>query len=272
MLFNDFKALLGSRSHKHLSFGSLLGCSLSLNLANIAIQHVGVLVVLVSDTQFASKLERELKFFLSQNQNEIPILTFPDWETLAYDIFSPHQDIISERLTTLCTLANLSKGVLLVPIATLMHRLCPPEYLLQNTVWLKKGQNFQLTAMRKRLIDAGYHCVPAVMAHGEFAVRGSILDLFPMGSQYPYRIDLFGDEIDSIRMFDVETQRSSDKMEVVKLVILGRSFDRNSKVIPPNVRFIWMLVMEMQRRGLNIICHFFLKKPAIYLNICLKIV
>ncbi len=220
MLFNEFNSVssLGRLSHKRLSFGSLLGCSLSLSLTNIATQHAGVLVVLVSDTQFASKLERELKFFLSQQQNEIPVLTFPDWETLPYDIFSPHHDIVSERLTTLCTLPNLSKGILLVPIATLMHRLCPSEYLLQNTVWLKKRQPFQLTATRKRLIDAGYHCVPAVMAHGEFAVRGSILDLFPMGSEHPFRIDLFGDEIDSIRIFDVETQRSSDKMEEVKLL------------------------------------------------------
>src|SRR5471030_2562881 len=118
MLFNEFNGIsLGSTSHKRLSFGSLLGCSLSLGLANIAIQHPGVLVVLVSDTQFASKLERELKFFLSQNQNEIPVLSFPDWETLPYDIFSPHHEIVSERLTPLCTLPNLSKGILLVPIA-----------------------------------------------------------------------------------------------------------------------------------------------------------
>lgn len=201
-----------------VTYGSLLGCSLSLSLANIAILHPGVLVVLVSDSQCASKLERELKFFLAKNSVEIPVLTFPDWETLPYDIFSPHHDIISERLTTLFSLPNLTKGILLVPIATLMHRLCPQEYLLQNTVWLKKGQSFQLTQTRKRLLDAGYHCVPAVMAHGEFAVRGSILDLFPMGSLHPFRIDLFGDEIDSIRQFDVETQRSSDKIEEVKLL------------------------------------------------------
>jgi transcription-repair coupling factor (superfamily II helicase) len=218
MLLNEFSDLPLPSASKHVTFGSLLGCSLSLHLANIAILHSGVLVVLVSDTQFASKLEIELKFFLSKHQTEVPVLTFPDWETLPYDIFSPHHDIISERLMTLCRLPHLSKGVLLVPIATLMHRLCPPEYLLQNTVWLRKGQLFQLTPTRKRLLDAGYHCVPAVMAHGEFAVRGSILDLFPMGSEHPFRIDLFGDEIDSIRQFDVETQRSSDKIEEVKLL------------------------------------------------------
>lgn len=219
MLFNDFNFLtLPNSTQKRLTFGSLSGCSLSLGLSNIAIAHPGVLVVLVSDTQFASKLERELKFFLNQKLIEIPVLIFPDWETLPYDIFSPHHDIISERLTTLCSLPNLNKGILLVPIATLMHRLCPQEYLSQNTVWLKRGQPFQLTATRKRLLNAGYHCVPAVMAHGEFAVRGSLLDLFPMGSQNPFRIDLFGDEIDSIRIFDVETQRSSEKIEEIKLL------------------------------------------------------
>ncbi len=224
MLLNDFTLLsLADISHKRATFGSLLGCTLSLALANIALQHSGIVVVLVSESECASKLERELKFFLSPNnaadtQDPIPVLTFPDWETLPYDIFSPHRDIISERLMTLCSLANLPKGILLVPIATLMHRLCPPEYLAQNTVWLKKGQAFSLTRMRTKLTDAGYHCVPSVMAHGEFAVRGSILDLFPMGSEHPFRIDLFGDEIDSIRLFDVETQRSLDKIEEVKLL------------------------------------------------------
>jgi transcription-repair coupling factor (superfamily II helicase) len=213
--------LLNPIDSKNTTYGSLLGCSLSLTIADIARQHAGILVLLVSDTQFASKLECELNFFLGNTKEqpaEIPVLTFPDWETLPYDTFSPHHDIISERLMTLCTLPNLTKGILLVPVATLMHRLCPQEYLLQNTVWLKKGQSLPLTETRQRLVDAGYYCVPAVMAHGEFSVRGSILDLFPMGSEKPFRIDLFGDEIDSIRIFDPETQRSSEKIADIKLL------------------------------------------------------
>ncbi len=259
--------LLNNLVDLRLNYGSLLGCSMSLGLANIAIAHPGVLVVLVSDTQFASRLEDELKFFLNDRQFDIPVLTFPDWETLPYDIFSPHHDIISERLTTLCTLPNLTKGILLAPIATLMHRLCPPEYLLQNTVWLKKGQSFQLTSTRKRLIDAGYHCVPAVMAHGEFAVRGSILDLFPMGSEHPFRIDLFGDEIDSIRQFDVETQRSSEKLDEVKL-LPAREFPLTEEAIST---FRTHFRSEFEGDPTQCSLYFFLKKPVICLNTCLKI-
>ena len=206
--------------------GSLLGGGLPLALAHAARRHPGVMVIIARDPVIASKLEWELKFFLK----DIPVLSFPDWETLPYDTFSPHRDIISERLLTLYQLPDLKKGILIVSISTLMHRLCPKDYLLQNTVWLKKGQIFDLSVMRKRLEEAGYRCVPEVLEHGEFAVRGSILDLFPMGSEKPFRIDLFDNEIDSIRNFEVETQRSLNKLEAVQL-LPAREFPLNTEGI-----------------------------------------
>lgn len=228
---------LNNLNHRITSLGSLLGCSLALTLAERAKQHPGLLVVITPDSLMASKLEHELRFFVGKfkegegaEQEPIPILAFPDWETLAYDSFSPHQDIISERLMTLYRLPNLGRGILVVPLATLMHRLCPSHYLLQNTLCLKKGQNFDLTSMRIRLEEAGYRCVPQVMEHGEFAVRGSMIDLFPMGSRQPFRIDLWDREIDSIRTFEVETQRSLDKIKEIQL-LPAREFPLSTEAI-----------------------------------------
>lgn len=194
-----------------------------------------ILVLVAEDSLSALKLEQNLKFFLQNQQAEtlkdndfdanassnisyFPVLAFPDWETLPYDRFSPHQDIISERLTTLYQLPTLKRGVLVVSAATLMHRLCPKPYILQNTLLLKVKDSLDLTQMRRRLEESGYHCVSEVMEHGEFAVRGSIIDLFPMGSLVPYRIDLFDNEIDSIRSFDVDSQRTAQKIEEIRLL------------------------------------------------------
>ncbi len=211
-------------------FGGLLGSSSALLLANMAFQFTGFMLILVPDPLSASSLERELKFFLKNYHDDFPILFFPDWETLPYDTFSPHQDIVSERLTTLYRLPDCSRGILIVPISTLMHRICPKEYLLKNTVWLKQGQELHLTSMQKRLHEAGYRMVGEVLEHGEFAVRGSILDLFPMGCEKPYRIDLFDNEIDSIRTFEAETQRSLEKIGEIRL-LPAREFPMTSDAI-----------------------------------------
>lgn len=196
-----------------LPIGALVGSGLALTLANIAEDFSGLVVAITVDPLSAFRLERELRFF----QNH-PVFSFPDWETLPYDTFSPHQDIVSERLMTLYHLPDTKKGILILSIATLMHKICPKDYLLQNTLWISKGQSFSPEIMRKRLEQGGYRCVSQVVEHGDFAVRGSIFDLFPMGSKVPYRIDLIGDEIDSIRTFDVETQRSENKIDQVQLL------------------------------------------------------
>lgn len=203
------------KSAYKFTYGTLLGSGPSLVLASLARQYHGLVVAIVPDLVIASKLEAELKFLV---EPVLPVLTFPDWETLPYDNFSPHHDIISQRLRTLYCLPDLTQGLLIVSVATLMHQLCPKDYLLQQTVWLKKGQNVQLTIMRKRLEEAGYRCVPEVLEHGDFAVRGSLLDLYPMGSDKPFRLDLLGDSIDSIRTFEVGTQRSLEKIEEIQLL------------------------------------------------------
>ncbi|MCK5724722.1 MAG: transcription-repair coupling factor, partial [Gammaproteobacteria bacterium] len=154
----------------------------------------------------------------------------PDWETLPYDRFSPHQDIISERLTTLSRLPDLTQGILIAPIQTLMHRIAPKSYLDGFCLSLKLEQHFNLDEMRLRLEHSGYNCVSSVMEHGEFAVRGSLFDLFPMGSKHPYRIELFDDEIESIRTFNPETQLSIEKVSQIKL-LPAREFPLNKDAI-----------------------------------------
>jgi len=203
---------------KKYTFSNLLGAGQALLLASLALQSPGLLLVITPDSETAAKLERELKFFLRTHTQEVPVFVFPDRETLPFDSFSPHQDIISERLSCLYHLRDLKKGILLTSVVTLMHRVSPKGYIDQNTLCLKNGQQFSLEDARKRFTEAGYRFVPQVMEHGEFAIRGSILDLFPMGSDTPFRIDMLGDEIESIRTFEVETQRSLEKKEDIQLL------------------------------------------------------
>ncbi len=193
----------------------LYGSSLGLVIGRAAKEHKGPVVVVTPDTPSAHRLEEELCFFLDR---DVPILHFPDWETLPYDLFSPHQDIISERLATLYDLPGLDAGILIGPVTTLMVRLAPRHYLEANSLVLQQGQRLELEDMRLRLEAGGYRCVGQVMEHGEFAVRGSVFDLYPMGSASPYRIDLFDDEVESIRTFDPDTQRSRDKIDQVSLL------------------------------------------------------
>ena len=189
-------------------WAQLAGSSQGLAICEAARHHHGPLLVITPDSHHATRLEHEIRFFTGAAQDSLPVLTFPDWETLPYDSFSPHQDIISQRLTTLYQLPALERGVLIVPVETLLHRIAPSEYVQGRSLLLETGARFDLAAMRVRLEASGYRCVSQVMEHGEFAVRGSLLDLFPMGSSQPYRIDLFDDCIDSLRSFDTETQRS----------------------------------------------------------------
>jgi len=184
-------------------------------------------LVISADTASAERLEQELAFFLGDS---MPILRFPDWETLIYDSFSPHQDIISDRLDVLNRLPSLDRGVLVVPAATLIQRMAPVEFILGNSLVLKVGQKFDINQTRRRLQGAAYRAVDTVFEHGEYAVRGAIMDIFPMGSDVPYRIDLFDDEIDSLRTFDPETQRSVDKVSEISL-LPAREFPLNEQAI-----------------------------------------
>jgi len=166
--------------------------------------------------QDAYRLEAELKFFLKGSG--LPILVFPDTETLPYDLFSPHPDLTAQRLATLDRLPDLKRGVVIVSVPSLMMRLPPTDYVRGRTIQLARGQRLDVEAFRKRLSDAGYRGVTQVMEHGEFAMRGAILDLFPSGQALPVRVDLFDDEIESLRLFDPETQRSLETIEALNLL------------------------------------------------------
>nr|WP_178114067.1 transcription-repair coupling factor [Pseudomonas sp. SST3] len=196
------------------TWGNLPGAALSLAIAEAASNADRFTLLLTADSQSAERLQEELAFFAPT----LPVLHFPDWETLPYDVFSPHQDIISQRIAALYQLPELTHGVLVVPITTALHRLAPKRFLLGSSLVLDIGQKLDVEQMRLRLEAAGYRCVDTVYEHGEFAVRGALTDLFPMGSALPYRIDLFDDEIETLRTFDPENQRSIDKVESIRLL------------------------------------------------------
>ncbi|KRW62172.1 transcription-repair coupling factor [Pseudomonas sp. TTU2014-080ASC] len=207
-------------------WGNLPGAALSLAIAEAASSAKRFTLLLTPDSQSAERLEQELRFFAP----ELPILHFPDWETLPYDLFSPHQDIISQRVSTLYRLPELKHGILVVPITTALHRLAPKRFLLGSSLVMEVGQQVDVEQLRGNLEAAGYRCVDTVYEHGEFAVRGALIDIYPMGSSEPYRIDLFDDEVETLRTFDPETQRSVDKVESIKL-LPAREFPLEKKAV-----------------------------------------
>ena len=190
------------------------GSARALLIAEAARSHEGLLVAVTRDTQRAHALEAELKVFAGG----LPVLHFPDWETLPYDVFSPHPEIVSQRIATLYQLPSVKRGVLVVPVATLMQRIAPRSHITGSGLMLKKGQKLDLAAEQRRLEASGYRYVPQVAEPGDFAVRGALIDIFPMGTAEPYRIELFDDEVESIRSFDPETQRSQQQVDRIELL------------------------------------------------------
>ncbi|SEG28059.1 transcription-repair coupling factor [Vibrio hangzhouensis] len=201
----------GAGDKKHL--GNLIGGALALSISEHASAHGNHTLLVVPDPQLALKLQGELEQFYSGE-----VALFPDWETLPYDNFSPHQDIISDRIARLYALPQQRDGITIVPVSTLLQRQSPRDYLLQHTLMVKTGDLFSLDKLRLQLENSGYRHVDQVFGPGEYASRGSILDLFPMGSAAPYRIDFFDDEIDTIRTFDPENQRSIEDMSEIRLL------------------------------------------------------
>ncbi len=220
-----FKPELPSAVSDIRRWSGLHGSSLCLAVANIAQNHRGPVVLITANTEEADVMRRELGFFCAGAES-VALYALPDWETLPYDNFSAHQDIVSDRLSTLYHLPNLQRGVLILPLTSLMHRLSPKEYVLGNSLMLKVGGRFEIEPMRHNLLSAGYQCVDSVYEHGEFAIRGSIMDIFPMGSEVPYRVDLFDDEIESLRTFDPESQRSLEKVQQIQL-LPGKEYPMN---------------------------------------------
>jgi len=198
-----------------LRVGQLYGSSRSLFLCEQVESYPGLSVIVCCDMTDAEQLEQEIRFF----SREAPrIYRFPDLETLPYDQFSPHQDIISERIRCLASISKASDGILILPVSTLLQKISPPEFIHQRSLNLQPGDRVAMTALREDLGRYGYRAVAQVEEHGEFSVRGSLLDLFPMGSSNPFRIDFFDDEVETIRSFDVETQKSVAKIDAIRLL------------------------------------------------------
>jgi transcription-repair coupling factor (superfamily II helicase) len=207
---------------KRFAVSRPLGSADALLLARFAQARVAsrqLLAVIVSEPADVQRLPDELAFFAP----ELRVAVFPDWETLPYDSFSPHQDLISERLATLWRVRSGEVDVVLLPATTALTRLAPPSFLAGYTFHFKQKQKLDEAALKAQLTLAGYQHVSQVVSPGEYAVRGSLIDLFPMGSLVPYRVDLFDNEVDSIRVFNPDSQRSLYPVPEVRL-LPGREF------------------------------------------------
>ena len=200
-------------AQKH--WGRLYGAAESLAIAEYAAKADGPVVVVAATTPDLLHLEAELGFFCGPETN---VQLFGDWETLTYDRVSPHQDIISQRIRSLYAMPKSRSGIVLITSSALMQRLPPRSFLDQHSLIINAGERMTIDAFRERLVVAGYRNVAQVEEHGEFAVRGSILDLFPMSSQQPFRVEFFDDEIETIRTFDADTQRGIEKAEHIELL------------------------------------------------------
>ncbi|MGK5012562.1 transcription-repair coupling factor [Janthinobacterium sp. MDB2-8] len=193
----------------------------ALALAALELKARGqMLAVVVAQASDGQRLLDEIPWF---GGTELRCHLLPDWETLPYDAFSPHQDLVSERLATLHEIQTRQCDVLIVPATTALVRLAPPSFLAAYTFFFKKGEKLDEARLKSQLTLAGYSHVSQVMSPGEYSVRGGLLDLFPMGSALPYRLDLFGDTIETIRTFDADTQRSLYPVHEVRL-LPGREF------------------------------------------------
>ena len=213
--------MLFTSSHPRPRYTCLAGSSDALALAQFSGKP---LVVVTSNALEAQRLLEEIPFFAPG----LRVHLLPDWETLPYDHFSPHQDLISERLATLHHVSRQSCDVLIVPVTTALYPLPPVEYLAAYTFFLKRGEKLNLPALREQMTLAGYSHVQQVLSPGEFCVRGGIIDLFAMGSVLPYRIDLFDDEIETIATFDVDTQRTLYPVPEIRL-LPAREFPLDDK-------------------------------------------
>jgi transcription-repair coupling factor (superfamily II helicase) len=200
---------------RHTRWGQLYGAASALAVAEYAATRTAPVLLVVPGPRDADELVEALGFF---GGDELEIVLFPDSETLPYDAFSPHPDLTSRRLSAMSRLPRLERGIVVVALSTLMQRLPPTAWVAGSSLTLDRGGRLDLDAFRRELAVAGYAAVSQVSEHGEFALRGSIVDVFPMGSDYPYRIDLFDEDIDSIRRFDPESQRSLEQLESVRLL------------------------------------------------------
>ncbi|MDJ0794612.1 MAG: transcription-repair coupling factor [Woeseiaceae bacterium] len=197
------------------AWGRLLGASLSLAVAELAAAIQRPILVLAEDPRHADQLEAEIRFFAG---GELPVEHFVEWETLPWDSFSPHQDIISQRLSVLSRMPSMTHGVVIAATTVLQQRLPPLDYVAARSLSLVQGQELPREPFVDSLVESGYIRVPQVSEHGEFAVRGSLIDVYPMGAQEPLRIDFFDDDVESLRAFSAETQMSGERLESISIL------------------------------------------------------
>jgi len=209
-------------------WSGLYGCSIGLAIVEAARTSDGPLLVLLANERRLQQLADEIYFF--SRDSGLKVMRFPDWECLPYDAFSPHQDVTSRRLSTLAALPDANNAIVLTTISAAMHRLPPADYVQAYSLQLARGDTLDVAEFRERLVRSGYQSVSQVMEPGEFAVRGGIIDLFPMGQGSPFRLDLFGDELDTIRTFDPATQRSGPSLERIEL-LPAREYPLNEQAI-----------------------------------------
>jgi len=202
------------KSGQKFYWGSLYGSAQALALIEFAKKQDQVILVVANDISHFEQLYKSLNFY----NNDLEVLRFDNWEVLPFDHFSPHPDITSSRLNTLSKLPSLKRGIVITTLESLSQQLCPIEFSKQYSFSLKNGDDLEIENLSQRLLKIGYNRVTTVREHGEFSIKGSLIDLFPMGAKLPYRIDLFDQEIESIRIFDPSTQRSIEEVEALSLL------------------------------------------------------
>lgn len=215
---NPLSPPLPARQTSKIQWGRLHGSAAALAIARAGLKHKHTSLIIVPSMAEADRLEQDVRLFLRDLPNAPEVLHFADWETLPYDSFSPHQDIISARMRTLYQLSLNQKSLIVVSAPTLTQRLPPQSYIIGNSLVVKLGEQLDMGKLRSQLTAAGYNNVDTVYQHGEFAVRGALLDVYPMGSKWAFRIELFDDSIESLREFDPETQRTVRQVEHIELL------------------------------------------------------
>ncbi len=204
---------------KRAYWSGLPAGALPIAIGAAARRHPGLTLVVTKDANTAIELARGIRFFQDEEaRQQLPLLRFPGWGTLPYESFSPHPEIISERVRVLHNLLHVKRGILITPAPLLLQRIAPKSWLQGNSLVLRVGAWFDLGKERKILQESGYIAVDTVHSHGEYAIRGALIDIFPAGSALPLRIELLDEQIDMLRTFDPETQRTIEKIESVEML------------------------------------------------------
>lgn len=210
----NFKLKVPTEPKRKLVIQGPIGANLALYIREFFNETARPLFIIAPDTRTALNLETELSYLISPEK----ICYFPDWETLPYDTFSPYQDIVSQRLEILAKLPSLTHSIVITTASTVLGKLAPKDYILKQTMVVKKGDVIDIANLRENFIRAGYSLTKQVLEHGEFSIRGSIVDIYPMGSNVPFRLDFFDNEVESLSIIDPTNQRSIKKIDNIKLL------------------------------------------------------